>query len=185
MNGGHLLGPGIVTITGIMTVTAGTIEGDVGIIINSGAVLELNNPTDIQFNAGNSGKGHIFNAGTCNIHGSAGVIGADNITNDGTINWLPALQIPLNADVDPNAGLRELQTTSFVNGGVISGNLSHLIASDSASLIGSDSAGIISDNSEALVCGRRQEYRRVISARPDCGRGWKYCWQRLCRHRRE
>jgi hypothetical protein len=151
INGGHLLGPGIVTILGIMTFTAGTVEDNVGIIIQPGAVLQLNNPTDLQFNPGSTGRGHIFNAGTCNIHGSAGIIGAEFITNDGTINWLPAIQIPLNASIDPNAALRSLQANTFTNGGIISGNLTRLIGSDSAGLIGSDSAGIVGSNSASLV----------------------------------
>jgi hypothetical protein len=152
INGGHLLGPGIVTILGIMTFTAGTVEDFVGIIINPGAVLQLNNSTDLRFNPGSSGqRGHIYNAGTCNIHGSAGIIGAEFITNDGTINWLPAIQIPLNASIDPNAALRSLQANTVTNGGIISGNLTHLIGSDSAGLIGSDSAGLIGHDSASLV----------------------------------
>jgi hypothetical protein len=151
INGGHLLGPGIVTILGIMTFTAGTVEDNVGIVIRSGAVLQLNNPTDLQFNPGSNGRGHIFNAGTCNIHGSAGIIGADYITNDGTINWLPSIEIPLNASIDPNAALRSLQANTFTNGGIISGDLPHLIGSDSAGLIGHDSSSLIGHDSSSLV----------------------------------
>ncbi len=110
------------------------------------------NAHNIQFNPDSlQNAGFILNFGTLLIHGSGGVVGASQIINKGTVQFLPALQIPENADVDPNAGLRQLQTVSFVNSGVISGDLTHLIGSDSASLIGSDSAGIISDNSEGLV----------------------------------
>ena len=153
INGGHLLGPGNLDVLGIMTFTAGTVEDFVGIFIHTGAVLELNNSIDIQFNPAPNSilKGKIYNLGTCNIHGSAGLIGADEIQNLGTINWLTPLQIPLNAATDPAAALRILQANSVTGNGVLTGRLTALVGNDGSSLIGNDGATLISHDGGSLI----------------------------------
>jgi hypothetical protein len=154
INGGELNGTGItqtLTVSGIMTINSGSIDG-VNIIISEGAELSLLNATDVTFGAGGGGVvGAIYNHGTINLHGAAGIRGMKVFQNVGAVNWLPAIQAPQNASIDPNAAIRILEADSFTNGGIISGNLTHLIGSDSAGLIGSDSAGLIGHDSSSLV----------------------------------
>ena len=154
INGGELNGAGItqtLTVSGIMTINSGSIDG-VNIIISEGAELSLLNATDVTFGAGGGGVvGAIYNHGTINLHGAAGIRGMKVFQNVGAVNWLSAIQIPQNASIDPNAVIRILQADSFTNGGIISGDLTHLIGSDSAGLIGSDSAGLIGHDSSSLV----------------------------------
>jgi len=154
INGGQLLGTGItqtLTVTGIMTINSGSIDG-VNIIISEGAELSLLNATDVTFGAGGGGViGAIYNHGAINLHGAAGIRGMTVFQNVGAVNWLAAIQIPLNASTDPNVALRSLQAASFTSSGVISGDLTRLIGSDSAGLIGSDSAGLIGHDSSSLV----------------------------------
>jgi hypothetical protein len=142
--GGVIIGPGTLDITRTITISGGAFQNAVLDILAGGAVCDLFNAADVHFG------GTIINFGTFNIHGSGGLTGADTFINHGTINWLPSLQIPLNADLDPKAALRSLDAGLFdMSGGIISG--SNLIGSDSAGLIGSDSAGLIGHDSSSLV----------------------------------
>jgi hypothetical protein len=154
INGGGLNGAGVtqtLTVSGIMTITSGDIDG-VNIIISEGAELELFNATDITFGVGGGGViGSIYNHGNINLHGAAGVRGMNVFQNFGTVNWRSPLSIAPNASTDPNAGSRVLQTASLLNSGLISGDPASVVSDNGLGLIGSDSAGLIGHDSSSLV----------------------------------
>src|SRR5205085_6111931 len=124
------------------------------IIIPDSATANLFNAEDVVFTGTTLGAddlGDIVNFGTLNIHGSRGLIGSTRIGNYGTINWLPALQIPGNAAFDPAAALRVLQTNSFTGHGLITGTILALITNDGGSIISNDGASLISNDGGSIV----------------------------------
>jgi hypothetical protein len=154
INGGKLFSTGSfnnLTILGIMTLTAGSIDGPVNIIIKEGANFELLNSSDVSFNANSSGVGSLYNHGMCNLHGAAGIRGLDKIENAGTLNWQTPISIPLRANVDPAAAIRPLQANVFSGSGLVTGKITPLLTSDGASLIGHDGAGILANDGATVI----------------------------------
>lgn len=154
LNGGKLFSTGTkdnLTILGIMTITGGEVNGPLKINIKEGAQLLLLNPSDISFNANQQGVGSIDNHGTCNLHGSGGIHGLDGFSNGGTLNWQMPLSAPLNAALDPAAGIRMIDAKSRLNSGLITGKISLLIGDDGSGLITSDGAGIVNENGGTLL----------------------------------
>jgi DNA-binding beta-propeller fold protein YncE len=154
LNGGKLLGAAgasALTVLETLTITAGTVEGAINIIIKEGARFDMFNASDIQFTANTQGAGGLYNHGICNVHGAGGIRGLDVYSNTGTLNWQTPISGPLNAAVDPAAGIRMIDANSPSNSGLITGNVASLLTSDGASLITSDGAGVVSNDGGSLV----------------------------------
>ncbi|PZR75451.1 MAG: hypothetical protein DLM73_05325 [Chthoniobacterales bacterium] len=142
-------------ISGELTINACTVVANLAFVVENGAFCNFLNASDIQFTSDsdphNQGTGFIVNKGTLNIHGSGGVLGASQLVNLGTINWLPPLQIPPNAAVDPAAAVRLIDAISVSNFGLTTGITSSLLTSDGASLITSDGASVISQGGGNVI----------------------------------
>ena len=152
INGGHLVGTATLNVYGQATIFGGSIDGEMTLLIKPGAVLELLNQQDIQFNPDSSGfRGNIINEGTCNVHGAAGIIGTQQFVNLGTLNWQRPITPPVGADTDPLKLVRGIYGTSVQNSGVVSGSVGILLTSDGAGLLTSDGAGILTNNGGTLV----------------------------------
>ena len=140
--GGVIIGPGVFDVYGTITLLGGSFQNSVLDIFGTANLL---NPQDVNFG------GELLIFGTLNVHGSAGLTGADQIENNGTINWLTPLQIPLNAATDPAAALRILQAASVTGNGLMTGTLTALIGNDGSSLIGNDGATLISHDGGSII----------------------------------
>ncbi|HEX4629677.1 MAG TPA: putative Ig domain-containing protein [Chthoniobacterales bacterium] len=149
----------IINVSLQLTMGDCAINGGIGIVVKTNDAdtalptkCQLLNAQNIQFHPDSlQNTGFILNFGTLLVHGSGGVTGASRIINQGTIQFLPALQIPINADIDPDAAIRILQTPSFSNSGIISGIPSRVVSDNGLGLIGSDSAGLIGSDSAGLI----------------------------------
>ena len=144
LGGGHIVGPGTLQIYGTMFISGGSCDSFVHLIIKSGAVCQLLNNVDFHLN------GLLDNRGTVNVHGSAGLTGADQILNLGTVNFQTPLTPPLAAATDPAALVRMIDGIPS-NAGLITGSITSLLTSDGASLITSDGAGVVSNDGGSLV----------------------------------
>jgi hypothetical protein len=154
LNGGKLLGAAgasALTVLETLTITAGTVEGAINIIIKEGARFDMFNASDIQFTANTQGAGGLYNHGICNVHGAGGIRGLDVYSNTGTLNWQTPISGPLNAAVDPAAGIRMIDANSPANSGVITGNISSLLTSDGAGVVSHDGGTVISNDGGSLV----------------------------------
>jgi DNA-binding beta-propeller fold protein YncE len=153
LNGGHLVTDGAtLNIYGQVTIHAATIDGPLTLLIKSGAVCELLNQTDVVFNPNASGfRGNIIVQGTCNLHGSGGIVGTDQFVNLGTVNWQKPLAPPLNAGTDPLALVRMIAANSPQNSGLISGNVSLLLTQDGAGIVSHDGGTVVSNDGGSLV----------------------------------
>ncbi len=140
--GGVIIGPGTFDVYGTITLLGGSFQNS---ILDVFGTANLLNPQDVNFG------GELLIWGTLNVHGSAGLVGADVFTNNGTVNWLTPLQIPLNAATDPAAALRILQAASVTGNGLMTGTMTALIGNDGSSLIGNDGSSIISDSGSTLI----------------------------------
>jgi hypothetical protein len=154
LNGGKLLGAAgasALTILETLTITEGTVEGAVNIIIQEGARFDMFNASDIQFTPNTQGAGGLYNHGICNVHGAGGVRGLDVYSNTGTLNWQTPITGPLNAAVDPAAGIRMIDAHSPSNSGLITGNISFLLTSDGAGVVSHDGGTVISNDGGSVV----------------------------------
>ena len=154
LNGGKLLGAAgasALTILETLTITAGTVEGAVNIIIQEGARFDMFNASDIQFTPNTQGAGGLYNHGICNVHGAGGIRGLDVYSNTGTLNWQTPISGPLNAAVDPAAGIRMIDARSALNSGLITGNVSLLLSSDGAGVVSHDGGTVISNDGGSVV----------------------------------
>lgn len=143
-SGGIIVGNNPFLVHRTITLFGGSFQNVTLVILNSG-IMNLHNPRDVDFG------GYLANHGTINVHGSGGLFGATQIWNTGIINWLPALQIPANATIDPAAALRVLQTNSFMGGGLLTGTVSALITNDGGSLITNDGGSIVAQGGGNIV----------------------------------
>jgi hypothetical protein len=140
--GGVIIGPGTFDVYGTITLLGGSFQNSTLDVFGTANLL---NPQDVKFG------GTLINHGTFNVHGSGGLLGADVFSNDGTVNWLTPLQIPLNAATDPAAALRILQANSVTGNGVLTGGLTALVGNDGSSLIGNDGATLVASGGGNLV----------------------------------
>ncbi len=124
-----------------------TVVGPINIVIESGAKAQLlNNYSPVRF----SGGAGLYIQGDLKLRGAIGVGGITSLNNLGTITLAAPLAPPFNANVDPSAPIRLLQTTKTNNFGKIVGDV-RLIGSDAAGLIGSDAAGLVNPNGGTLI----------------------------------
>lgn len=154
ISGGKLLGTAVtstLTVTGTMTITAGSVDGAINLIIREGAKLDLINPANISFNGANGGVGSVYNHGTINLHGAAGIRGMDIVDNFALVNFQTPISPALNAAVDPAAANRVVNAQSIEHLGKITGTGGALITSDGAGLITSDGAGLLTNNGGTIV----------------------------------
>ena len=134
-------------VLGQMEIADLRISGPIQIIIDQDATCVLTNSSNIQF--GQSGE--LFVAGTLQDLGSAGLVGANSITNQGRIHFVPPITIPANAAVDPAAALRILQANSVTGSGLIGGDVSALITNDGGTLITNDGGTLVASGGGNLV----------------------------------
>ncbi len=159
LNGGRIIGPGTLSILGILTISGGTFE-NAFLSIFQGAICELTNVSDVQF------AGFINNYGTINIRGSSGLRGVTTLGGPGKVNFLTPLSIAPNALLNPAAGVRVLAAGNLQlsgglqgsaalisdrGGSVISNDGGSLISQDGGSLISQDGGGIVSHDSGGLI----------------------------------
>ncbi|HMJ05468.1 MAG TPA: LamG domain-containing protein [Chthoniobacterales bacterium] len=146
LHGGHLVGPATLQVSGIMSISAGSCDSGLNLVIKPGGILNLINASDFRLD------GTLFNQGTCNIHGAGGMLGLSNFLNIGILNWQVPLTVSPVALTNPLAGLRILDPTSMQNEGIIQGtNLSGLINQDGAGIVSHDGGGIVSHDGGGLV----------------------------------
>ncbi len=154
ISGGKLLGTADAAnfaVTGTMTITAGSVDGAINLIIREGAKLDLINAANISFNGANGGVPSVYNHGTINLHGAAGIRGMNVLSNLALVNWQTPISPALNAAVDPAAANRVLNAASIQNSGKITGNGGLLLTSDGAGLLTSDGAGLLTNNGGTIV----------------------------------
>jgi hypothetical protein len=147
INGGKVVGLGSVTnlsVFKMITIFSGALQNT---YLNNYGICELLSPTDIQFD------GNCLNApgATWRFHGSGGVRGLQDFKNLGTVEWLPPIQVPSLAAVDPAAGVPVLHTANFTQAGEVRSTLTRLLTSDGASLIGKAGASIVSAGGGNLI----------------------------------
>ena len=154
INGGRLNGTGVtqaLEVTGTMTVTGGHVGG-VNIIIQQGATLNLLNASDIIFDAGGGGTvGSVYNHGTINLHGAAGVRGMNVFQNTATVNFQQPLGPPPNVGTDPLALARGIFAQAPANSGLITGNVSLLLTQDGAGIVSHDGGTVVSNDGGSIV----------------------------------
>jgi uncharacterized repeat protein (TIGR03803 family) len=131
-------------VFGTITIYGGTFN-NCDLVLSAGAVCEMLNAGDTQW------VGSVTNNGTWRFHGSGGIRGLAMFSGTGTVEWLPAVQIPPNAATDPLASLRILQATQVTNAGLITGTISALIGHDGGSLIGHDGGSLIGHDGGSLI----------------------------------
>ncbi len=149
LNGGHIIGPGLLDVNSLITIVHSGIFEDCALIIDQGATCILDNESDVVF-SGTLFKG-ITNYGKVVFRGSGGVHGVQTMENNGTIDWQTPSGINSLAQLDPAAVIRQIQANSITNVGLITGNISALVASDGASFISSDSASLIGHDGASLI----------------------------------
>jgi hypothetical protein len=154
INTGRLNGAGVtqtLTVTGNMTMTGGSIGG-VNIIIASGGTLNLLNASDIIFDAGGGGTvGSVYNHGTMNLHGAAGVRGMNVFQNTATLNFQTPLGPPPNVGTDPLALARGIYAQAPSNSGLITGNVTFLLTQDGAGIVSHDGATVVSNDGGSIL----------------------------------
>jgi len=154
INGGQLNGTGVtqtLTVTGTMTITGGSVGG-VNIIIQPGATMNLLNASDIIFNAGGGGTvGSVYNHGTINLHGAAGIRGMNVFENTATLNAQRPLTPPLNAATDPLALARGIFAQAPSNSGLITGKVSVLLNQDGSGIVSHDGGTVVSNDGGSIV----------------------------------
>ena len=128
----------------MITILGGTFEN---CFLNNYGICELLNPANINF----GGKLMNHAGATINVHGSGGLIGADDFENFGTLNWQRPLTPPLNAATDPRAGVRMIAAQQVSNSGLITGNASCLLTSDGAGILVNGGGSVISNDGGSLV----------------------------------
>lgn len=151
INGGRLTnGTGEIwalRVYGHMEISDLQINGPIRIIIDDNATCVLTDSSNIQFGQ----TGELFVAGTLQDLGSAGLVGANSITNQGRIHFVPPLIIPANAAIDPAAALRIFQANSVPTTGLIDSDTQALITNDGGTLIGNDGAGLVGNSGGTIV----------------------------------
>ncbi len=155
INGGRLIGPGNLTIHHIFTMTAGTLEALIFLHIESGATCNLNNNEVIHL------AGAIYNSGTVNLHGGAGLDQLVLFQNLGSVAFKYPLSIPLNAGFDTTLESRIIAAQSVTTSGVMNGLLStRIISPDGAGIVAAgggvvshDGASVVSHDGASLVTG--------------------------------
>ena len=150
ISGGQLRGVGGVLVYGQTTISGAIIDG-VAIAIARGGVCELINSTDIQFRSNAGPDGQIFNNGTCNIHGAAGISGLPQLYNVGTINFQPLLAVPTGAGQNPALDNRAIIAKNVSTSGLVSSALTSLITNDGGSLITNDGGSIVAQGGGNIV----------------------------------
>jgi hypothetical protein len=151
ITGGHLYGNSFLAVNGIATISGGSFENGMSLIIRQGAFLELVNSANFTFGADSTGVfGTLLNSGTINVHGSGGLIGVSDFSNHGALNWRTPLTIHPLAGLDPAADLRSIGAQHATNSGLISGSVG-LISQDGASLISQDGASAISHDGGSAI----------------------------------
>jgi hypothetical protein len=143
-SGGVIAGSNPFVVHGTITLFGGSFQ-NVVLDIHESATMNLLNAQNVNFG------GYLSNHGTLNIHGSGGLLGVTRLWNTGTINWLPALQIPPNAAIDPAAALRLLGAASYTGNGVITGTASALISQDGASLLSHDGNSLVAKGGGNII----------------------------------
>jgi DNA-binding beta-propeller fold protein YncE len=149
LNGGHIIGPGLLDVNSLITIVHSGIFEDCALIIEQGATCILDNESDVVF-SGTLFKG-ITNYGKVVFRGSGGVHGVQTMENNGTIDWQTPSGINSLAQLDPAAVIRQIQASSITNAGLITGNISAFVASDGASFISSDGASLIGHDGASLI----------------------------------
>lgn len=155
IDGGQLTGPANLDVLGTMTFTAGTTVGYVGIFIHPGATLELLNVSDIEFKTDgvSAPRATVYNNGTINVHGTAGMIGATKIYNSGKINWHLPLMVSPNAGLNASAAIRLLSADAVTGTGLIDGlHISgRLISQDGSGIVAQGGGNVISNDGSTIV----------------------------------
>ena len=137
--GGRLTGGGTFDVYGTITISSGTFDGGTSLYIGSSGYCELLNSADVQVKTPT-----LINFGTINVQGSSSIKGVGQLINNGTINWNAPATPVLNATLDPTAGIRVIDTTSYVGTGNIS-------AANLSGLIGNDGGGLVNANGGTLI----------------------------------
>jgi DNA-binding beta-propeller fold protein YncE len=146
LNGGRLIGPGILTIDQIITISGGSAIGFIELIINPGAVGEMINDSDFLFN------GTVSNSGTWKMHGRGGITGLENFFNKGISEFqMPLIRlVTTGPDLAPDD--RVVSTASFENtGSVLASGIPGLISHDGGSLISHDGGSLISHDGGSII----------------------------------
>jgi len=147
INGGAIIGSNVgsnLSVFKRITIFGGTFENC--FLINFGT-CELLNSANINF-----GGKLINQAGaTINVHGSGGLIGADEFVNYGTLNWQRPLTPPLNAATDPLAPARGIFAKQVSNSGLITGNVSVLLNQDGSGIVSHDGGTVVGTAGGSIV----------------------------------
>jgi hypothetical protein len=151
INGGHLNNATgeiwALRVLGHMEISDLRINGPIRIIIDDNATCVLTNSADLDFGQ----TGELFIAGTLQDLGSAGLSGANSITNQGRVHFVPPLVIPANAAIDPAAALRIWQANSVPTKGLIDADAQALITNDGGSVISNDGASLITNDGGSII----------------------------------
>ena len=160
MNGGHLIGPGVLTIHtyGIVGSAGGSAVGFVQLFIAQTANFEMRNDTNFPFD------GSINDDGTFRMHGRGGLVGTNTFTGSGVVDFgrpavLASQPILSNKSlIRPLGALNFKQTGGKVQAtGIISENSAGLVAQGggnaipTASLISQDGGGLVNKSGGTVV----------------------------------
>ncbi len=144
VNGGSLVGPGLINVYGTMNLNSGSVGTNMFIYIQAGAKFLLMNRENVRFD------GILYNYGAMNVLGSGGVLGVTKFFNHGTFNWLTPQQIHPAAGANPIADQRVVEAISMPQSGLMTGTVG-LIGQDGSSLIGQDGNSFTGHDGGILV----------------------------------
>lgn len=145
INGGHIVGPGLLNVFGSIMISGGAFDNRVGLSIQPGAICEVTSNAILTF-AG----GEVENLGTFTVHGAGSIRGLQVFTNRGVTNFKAPLAIPPGAGINASAGVRILQANHVELSGLLNGT-GKLISQDGGGVISRDGAGVITHDGGSLV----------------------------------